>query len=303
VHGDVTDMTVESNSVQCEIVFVEMIKCSSLVPGILHFGQLSFLLHTVLYGTCCAGDMKLGVLIPWTQSRPVGPFMGSAIMLGVDTVRKNNILPSVNITWTWQDSFCKGLRSNKIVWNWWEKNEVDAVIGPVCCIVSEEIGAFLGAVNMPFISYGCTSSFLMKKSDFPTFSSIIGNTIDPVAAIFVLIAQTFKWKNIAIVTTMESDHMRSISNIIREKLQESTKNIRAYYIQTTVWGNDEKFDLGRLEKMKRIVTMTKTEAAGISIKISDYYKKISSIELFPILLFFNGTPETQELFIIIFFLW
>lgn len=242
-----------------------MTKRSAIDPGIIiYYVQLCFILQTILDGTCCVKDLKLGVLIPWTQSRPVGPFMAPAIMIGLDTVRKNNILINVNITWDWKDSFCKGLRSNKIVWDWWEKNEVDAIIGPVCCIVSEEIGAFLGAVNMPFISYGCMSSFLMKKSDFPTFSSVLGNTIEPVAAIFVLIAQTLKWKNIAIVTTMESDHMQSISNIIREKLQEGIRMIRSYYIHTTVWRNDEKFDLGRLEKMKKIVTMTKTQAAGNS---------------------------------------
>lgn len=60
------------------------------------------------------GTLTLGVLIPWEQGWLVGPSVGSAFLLGLDEVRRRQLLPGYQINWLLRDDYCAPRRGMQV---------------------------------------------------------------------------------------------------------------------------------------------------------------------------------------------
>ncbi|XP_031553753.1 guanylate cyclase 32E-like [Actinia tenebrosa] len=157
-----------------------------------------------------ARQVKLGVLLPWSGSWPLAQRMAEVIPRTIEDINRNkSLLGNNNLTFVWRDTrnqASQGLWAMVDLW----KNEnllVDAFIGPVFSVICEPCGLLAERLNLPMISWGCSSQRLSNKNLYPTFARTktygrtnLLNTSRAMASVL----RHFKWKRVSLFHSSES---------------------------------------------------------------------------------------------------
>ena len=61
----------------------------------------------VLPGKVTNGTLTLGYLISWSHEWAVGPYIGSAIGVGIAEIERRQLLPDYEIDWILADTWCE----------------------------------------------------------------------------------------------------------------------------------------------------------------------------------------------------
>lgn len=150
-------------------------------------------------------EIRIGALIPWNGTWPIGPRMASALLVAFDTIKNDlNLLPDYNLTYDWRDSECDTgatLRSMadlraKIL-------AIHAFIGPGCSVGCMPGGYLAAHWRNPMISFGCGESTLSDKAEYPTFVRTVG-TYAQTGKFFLKIMEKYEWNRVAILSSTES---------------------------------------------------------------------------------------------------
>ena len=215
-----------------------------------------------------AKNLNIGVLMPWTQGWELGPYMGSAIITGLEEVVERKLLTGYNLTWQWADTHCEprqGLASAIQLWSEFN-SDVDAYVGGGCSVVCEPVALLSAAWNIPYVSFGCTSDTLSSKYDYPTFARSVGTWIS-LAPLFDKITDSYNWRRVGILTTTQNINQLT-SGAIKSELERSGKTVIYRTIDKVVEGTQ--VNQNNFRKMKEIVKEIK-EKARSKWKLSPSY--------------------------------
>ncbi len=190
-----------------------------------------------IQGVVLNNTLTIGYTIPWSHDWVAGPYMGSAIILGIETVNKRNILPGYELRWVWRNTKCKprpGITETIDLWN--SVEDLDVIIGDGCSVVCRPVGLLAAAWHIPMVSWACADAALSNKVTFPTFTRISG-TWPALAPMFDRIADEFGWNRIGIVTT-EEDLMKLTAEAVKKEMENNGKIVYYHLIESTVDGEN-----------------------------------------------------------------
>ncbi len=192
------------------------------------------------------GKLTLGYLVPW-QGWPVGPSVGSAIILGINEIEKRQLLPGYEIEWLLRNDACEARRGmHKAVQIWHSVEKLDAIIGSGCSVVCQPLSLLAAAWGIPIISWGCSSLSLSDKTSYPTFTRALGTNlgrIPPMASV----AEKLEWNRICIISTPEPIYKLQAEELFKE-FQHQGKYVHLFIVESTVRGKeilDEKLEILR----------------------------------------------------------
>ena len=120
-------------------------------------------------------NLHLAVLVPTADSWPEGRASIGAIALAVDAANAQAIQPgSVRairggmITYSWREADCEPSAALAALTRILDERPVDAVIGPDCSVACETTAILTAGLDIPQISYSCSSIALSDKRMYPT---------------------------------------------------------------------------------------------------------------------------------------
>ena len=127
--------------------------------------------HGVLAGT----NLHLALLVPTADSWPEGRASIGAISLAIDVVNaeshgalRGSMIRGRKITYSWKEVACDRSKALAALSQILEEGPVDAVIGPDCSAACESTAILTSALELPQISYSCSSAALSDKTTYPT---------------------------------------------------------------------------------------------------------------------------------------
>ena len=122
-------------------------------------------------------NIHLAVLVPTADSWPEGRASIGAIALAVDVANAQAIQPGSvravrggKITYSWREVDCDSSAALAALTHILEEGgrPVDAVIGPDCSVACESTAILTAGLDIPQISYSCSSIALSDKKAYPT---------------------------------------------------------------------------------------------------------------------------------------
>jgi ABC-type branched-subunit amino acid transport system substrate-binding protein len=120
-------------------------------------------------------NLHLAVLVPTTDSWPEGRASIGAIALAVDAANAQGIqpgsvraIPGGMITYSWREADCEPSAAVAALTRILDEGPVDAVIGPDCSVACESTAILTAGLDIPQISYSCSSIALSDKKIYPT---------------------------------------------------------------------------------------------------------------------------------------
>ena len=165
-----------------------------------------FLAICAYHAICgCGGtDVHFGLLLPYTGSWPVGQSISGAALVAVEDA--NTILAPWNRTlrFIWHDTKCHKSNGLKEVVDLYFKLRPDfhAYIGGGCDVVCEPGGLLAAAWSIPMVSWGCSSTDLSNKDDYPTFARLVGPH-HKMTGMFARLFDEFNWHAVGIMASSE----------------------------------------------------------------------------------------------------
>ena len=112
-------------------------------------------------------ELTIGVLITYTGRYPYGPRYAGALIKAIEDVNNDTkILPHTTLKFIWGDSMCEPDQAVAHAVDMHNKN-VHVIIGPTCSVACIAVGHLSTGVELPMISYTCSSP---KLTDFEFFS-------------------------------------------------------------------------------------------------------------------------------------
>ena len=174
-------------------------------------------------------EIRLGALIVWNGTWPVGPRMASALLVAFDTIRNElNLLPDYNLTYYWQDSECDTGATLRSMVDLQAKNPpIHAFIGPGCSVGCMPGGYLAAHWDKPMISFACGESTLSDKEKYPTFIRTVG-TFAQSGKFFLKIMEKYKWDRVGILASTES-LWSQVANFVRDEIDGSTALTVSYF--------------------------------------------------------------------------
>lgn len=162
-------------------------------------------LHFQFHQQTESREIKIGALIPWNGTWPIGPRMASALLVAFDTIKNDmNLLPDHNLTYEWRDSECDtGATLRAMADLQTRKPGIHAFLGPGCSVGCVPGGYLAAHWNDPMISFGCGESTLSDKLQYPTFIRTVG-TYAQTGKFFLEIMKKYDWSQVAILSSTES---------------------------------------------------------------------------------------------------
>ena len=159
----------------------------------------------IQYGVT-SNTLNVGVLLPWSGDWTVGRQIGSAANVAVQDIASLNLLPAgITVEWSWLDTKCESLDGFTAAVSLWNNtDDLDAFIGAGCSTVCRPVALLAAALNLPFVSFGCTENVLSDKETYPTFSRTVGPW-SFLAPVVDKLLEAMDWRTrIGIVSTYES---------------------------------------------------------------------------------------------------
>lgn len=216
-------------------------------------------------------ELHLAYLMPWTNSWDVGPLIGSAIILGIETVFKRGLLPGYDISWSWVDSKCEPLPGVKaVVTMFIENRKLDGIIGAGCSVVCEPVSLLATAKNTPMVSYACASELLSDKNTHKTFTRVSGS-VEHYPPIYSAIPVVFGWSRIAIMAT-SVEVSQSAAKRSMAIMQSKGMSVLFYTMRQVVL--DSNIDQDALLDIEKILNIIRKRTSFIFILANDDDKAI-----------------------------
>lgn len=237
--------------------------------NIFSLGLLACVLFIVSSAT--KRTIRLKFLIPW-KSGPlrIGSRIGSAISVGLKTIKTQNILPEYDIIWDLTDTECHALTAMRGIVDDRKRAEslsyeslsnevpIAAFIGGGCSVVCEPVARLSAVRNIAYVSFGCTSDRLSNRHEFSTFTRTIGSW-HPLCVVFNLMADKFAWKRIAVFYTSQPI-MQSTATELCRLLNEDGKLAFPREMPETMSGN--MLNRGSYRDLKAAIKKLKNKAHG-----------------------------------------
>ncbi len=128
-------------------------------------------------------NLHLALLVPTADSWPEGRASIGAIALAVDAANAQAGQPGSvravrggKITYSWREADCEPSAALTALTRILEQGPVDAVIGPDCSVACESTAILTAGLDIPQISYSCSSLALSDKKTYPTVRPTIAIT-------------------------------------------------------------------------------------------------------------------------------
>ena len=120
-------------------------------------------------------NLHLAVLVPTADSWPEGRASIGAIALAVDAASAQAGQPGSvrtvrrgKVTYSWREVDCEPSAALAALTRILDEGPVDAVIGPDCSAACESTAILTAGLDIPQISYSCSSIALSNKKTYPT---------------------------------------------------------------------------------------------------------------------------------------
>ena len=120
-------------------------------------------------------NLHLAVLVPTADSWPEGRASIGAIALAVDAANAQAVQPGSlravrggMMTYSWREADCEPSAAVAALTRILDEGPVDAVIGPDCSVACESTAILTAGLDIPQISYSCSSIALSDKKIYPT---------------------------------------------------------------------------------------------------------------------------------------
>ena len=120
-------------------------------------------------------NLHLAVLVPTADSWPEGRASIGAIALAVDAANAEAGQPGSvravrrgEIAYSWREVDCEPSAALAALARILDEGPVDAVIGPDCSAACESTAILTAGLDIPQISYSCSSIALSDKRMYPT---------------------------------------------------------------------------------------------------------------------------------------
>ncbi|XP_066267244.1 atrial natriuretic peptide receptor 1-like [Branchiostoma lanceolatum] len=150
-------------------------------------------------------NLTVVVLVPWTGAWPIGKRMAPAAAVAIDDINNNDaLLPAYHLDFVWKDTGCSAREGMDVTMELYEELRTDlrVIIGPGCDAVCGPIGVLAASWNVPVVSWGCASSHLSNKDEYPTFARTVG-PFAKTGALFVSLLKHFGWSRAAILASTQ----------------------------------------------------------------------------------------------------
>ncbi len=120
-------------------------------------------------------NLHLAVLVPTASSWPEGRASIGAIALAVDAANAHagqigsvRAVRADKVAYSWREVDCQPSAALAALTRILEERPVDAVIGPDCSAACESTAILTAGLDIPQISYSCSSIPLSDKETYPT---------------------------------------------------------------------------------------------------------------------------------------
>ncbi len=213
-------------------------------------------------GQVVNNTLTIAFTFPWSGAWPAGPSIGGAFIVGLEEVRRRNLLPGYDIQWVLKDSACNGMQGIKAVIEIWKDVEdLDVIIGPSCSVFCEPASLLASSWNIPIVSPGCASTGLSDKIIYPTFfrtvSSIKSGSFFP-----NMIADVFGWQIVGLFALTEPFSSRNAHNV-KSILESHGKTVIYFTIGSTFV--DDQIDYEDMKKQNLVLRSLKDKVRVIFI--------------------------------------
>ncbi len=215
-----------------------------------------------IQGVAVNNTLTLGYLVPWDKGWIIGPYIGSAIIVGIQEVYHRQLLPDYEIEWMMVDDYCEpkqGIQVTVDVWN--SVEDLDALIGASCSVVCIPESLLAASWNIPVIAWGCSSDGLSNKDIHPTFTRLEGTYVSRAPA-FARLTDIFGWDKAGIVSTPE-DLYTETSMALMAELQQANKEVVLQIVDNVAQG--DQIDSNSLQTLKAVLESIKSKVRVIFI--------------------------------------
>ncbi|KHN72049.1 Guanylate cyclase receptor-type gcy-1 [Toxocara canis] len=148
--------------------------------------------------------IKVGMIIP--KSKALQPLVGyqrsaSAVLIAMDRMRDEQLLPDVNFTFVIKFEECHEHTAVGAAIELITVHKVDVIVGPPCNAPAESVGIITGFHDVINNLWGPTTN--AKLSDlprFPTVATVTGNSLSLGLAVFAIMDE-YMWTELAFIYT------------------------------------------------------------------------------------------------------
>ena len=116
--------------------------------------------------------LTLGYFVPWEQGYIAGPTLGCAIVVAIDHIKQQQILPEYDVEWIFGDDYCEPRRGMQVAVGMWTTVRLHGIIGSGCSVVCQPVSLLAASWSVPVISWQCASMLLSDKVTYPTFTRV-----------------------------------------------------------------------------------------------------------------------------------
>ncbi len=208
-----------------------------------------------IQGVALNNTLTLGYLVPWEHGVIIGPYLGSAIILGIQEVYQRDILPGYEIKWVLRDDYCEPLRGMQVAVDIWASVEdLDGFIGPLCGVVGKPVLLLAASWGIPVVSWGGASKELSNKEIYPTFTRM-SDTFASRSPVFDHLCAVFGWKRIGIIS-VQNEPFKSQGVALLEEIRRNNRGAELQVVKRT-WRGDH-IDIACLEALKKVMEYMKS---------------------------------------------
>ena len=188
-------------------------------------------------------------LLPWTGRWDTGPLIGPAILLALENIRKNELIPGYDIEVHWRDTECEKLVGLKKTMDFWAHHGIDVIIGDGCSPVCIPVSMMASVWNIPMVSWGCSATSLSYHAVHDIFSRVVGPTTGRLM-FYIKLLETFHWNVVGIISSTTDVHAYFSKTLFHE-LQ--FRNVTAVYHQTQTTNDQGYLNTEALNNLRNIM--------------------------------------------------
>lgn len=148
-------------------------------------------------------QLTVMVLLPVTGDWPVGRSIAGAVPVALHAAT-SDVLPGWDLHFVWNDTRCHaGTGLGEVVSMYLHLTEpLRAIIGGGCDSVCEVVGLLAAHWQVPMASWGCQSTTLSHKSDYPTVARTVA-PLDKAMPTIAALLHYFDWHRVVILASSE----------------------------------------------------------------------------------------------------
>ncbi len=185
--------------------------------------------------------LTLGLFVPWEQGFIIGPYLGSAVVLGIQAIENQQLLPDYQVEWIHIDDHCEPRHGMAMAVELYSKvQSLNGIIGSACSVVCQPVSLLAASWAIPVVSWQCASSSLSNKEIYPTFSRV-ETTWMMLPPIINALTDMFNWNKMAVISTFQ-DVFLLTANAIALELEDNGKQVILQVIDPTYIGDKNSED-------------------------------------------------------------